>query len=154
MRHVSQDGLDLVKRFESFSATIYICPAGKQTIGYGHVIVDEAERERFAGGISEEDAETLLARDMETVERTVLRLIQVPLTDGQFDALASFAFNVGGGCLQRSTLRSKVNRGEHAAVPAEFLKYVHGGGRVLPGLVRRRRAEGRLYSGAPRAATA
>jgi hypothetical protein len=64
-------------------------------------------------------------------------LIAVPLNDGQFDALASFTFNFGGGGLQRSTLRRKVNREEHALVPAEFMKWVWAGGRKLKGLVRR-----------------
>ena len=76
----------------------------------------------------------------------MLRLITVPLTDGQFDALTSFAFNLGGGALQRSTLRRKVNRGEHALVPAEFMKWVWAGGRQLKGLSRRREAKSRLYT--------
>jgi lysozyme len=75
----------------------------------------------------------------------VLRLIAVPLTAGQFDALVSFTFNLGGGALQRSTLRRKVNREEHAAVPAELMEWVWAGGRKLKGLVRRREAEAALY---------
>ena len=145
MRHVSQDGLALVRRFEGFSPTIYLCPAGYPTIGFGHV-VQEQERARLAGVISKEDAESLLARDLETAERALLRLIKVPLTDGQFDALCDFAFNLGSGSLQRSTLRAKVNRGENADAPPEFLKWTRGGGRVLPGLVRRRQAEANLYA--------
>ena len=78
-------------------------------------------------------------------ERAVLRLIKVPLTDGQFDALVSFTFNLGSGALQRSTLRRKVNREEHEEVPAEFLRWVWAGGRKLRGLVRRRAAESVLY---------
>lgn len=146
MRHVTNAGLALIKRFESFSSTVYVCPAGYPTIGYGHV-VREGERERFANGVDENEAEDLLRRDAGIAERAVLRLIAVPLTDGQFDALASFVFNVGGGALQRSTLRRKVNREEHALVPAEFLKWVWAGGRKLKGLVRRREAEAILYAG-------
>lgn len=93
--------------------------------------------------IGEDEAEGLLRRDVGIAERSVLRFISVPLTDGQFDALVSFAFNVGAGGLQRSTLRRKVNREEHALVPAEFLKWVWAGGRKLRGLVRRREAEAR-----------
>ena len=145
MRHVTDEGLALIKSFESFSPTVYVCPAGYPTIGCGHVVLD-GERERFAGGIGEEEAEALLRRDAAMAERSVLRLIVVPLTDGQFDALASFVFNVGAGGLQRSTLRRKVNREEHALVPAEFLKWVWAGGRKLKGLVRRREAEARLYA--------
>ncbi|MBK8208641.1 MAG: lysozyme [Rhodospirillales bacterium] len=88
--------------------------------------------------MGEDEAEDLLRRDASIAERAVLHLITVPLTDGQFDALASFVFNVGAGGLQRSTLRRKVNREEHALVPAEFMKWVWAGGRKLQGLVRRR----------------
>lgn len=66
-------------------------------------------------------------------------------TDGQFDALTSFTFNLGGGALQRSTLRRKVNREEHSAVPTEFRKWIWAGGRKLKGLVRRREAEAKRY---------
>jgi GH24 family phage-related lysozyme (muramidase) len=140
MRHITQAGIDLIKRFEGFSPAVYICPAGYPTIGYGHVMKPQ-EREQFAGGITTEQAETLLRQDLQTAERAVLRIINVPLTDGQFDALVSFTFNLGAGALQRSTLRRKVNRGDHAAVPAEFRKWVWAGGRKLEGLVRRRDAE-------------
>jgi GH24 family phage-related lysozyme (muramidase) len=145
MRHITDIGLALIKRFESFSPTIYVCPAGYETVGYGHVVLD-GESDRFAGGINEDEAEDLLRRDACLAERTVLRLIAVPLTDGQFDALTSFVFNVGAGGLQRSTLRRKVNREEHTLVPTEFLKWVWGGGRKLKGLVRRREAEAALYT--------
>lgn len=79
-------------------------------------------------------------------ERAVLRLISAPLTDGQFDALVSFTFNLGAGALQRSTLRRKVKRGEHENVPVELMKWVWAGGRKLPGLVRTRQAEGLSYA--------
>jgi GH24 family phage-related lysozyme (muramidase) len=109
----------------------------------------DGERERFANGIGEDEAEDLLRRDAAIAERAVPRLITVPLTDGQFDALVSFVFNVGAGGLQRSTLRRKVNREEHALVPAEFMKWIWAGGRKLQGLVRRREAEARCYIGSP-----
>jgi lysozyme len=144
MRHITQAGIDLIKQFEGFWPTVYICPAGYPTIGYGHLIKPH-EREQFASGITTAQAETLLRQDVQTAERAVLRLITVPLTDGQFDALVSFTFNLGAGALQRSTLRRRVNRGDHAAVPAEFRKWVWAGGRRLEGLVRRRGAEASLY---------
>jgi lysozyme len=144
MRHVTDKGLALIRRFEGFSPTVYLCPGGWPTIGYGHVF-REAERERFASGINEDEAEELLRRDVSKAERAVLRLITVPLTDGQFDAMVSFAFNLGGGALQRSTLRRKVNRGEHSGVPAEFRNWIWAGGRKLKGLVRRREAEVNAY---------
>jgi lysozyme len=144
MRHITQAGLDLIKRFEGFSPTIYICPAGYPTIGYGHVVKPH-ERDKFASGITPEQAEALLRQDVQTAERAVLRLISVPLTDGQFDALVSFTFNLGAGALQRSTLCRKVNRGDHAAVSAEFRKWVWAGGMKLCGLIRRREAERMHY---------
>ena len=146
MRHLTDDGLALIKRFEGFAPEIYICPGGWPTIGYGHVVRDD-ERERFADGIDEATAEDLLRRDVASAERAVLRLIRVPLEDGRFDALCSFAFNLGAGALQRSTLRRKVNREEHDAVPAEFRRWVWAGGRKLKGLIRRREAEAELYAG-------
>lgn len=147
MRHGTDAGLALIKRFESFSPTVYVCPAGYPTIGYGHAVLD-GERDRFAEGIDENEAEDLLRRDAGIAERAVLRLITVRITDGQFDALASFTFNLGGGALQRSTLRRKVNREEHALVPAEFLKWVWAGGRKPKALARRREAEAALYGSA------
>ncbi len=144
MRHVTQEGLSLIKRFEGFSPTIYLDAAGLPTIGYGHLL-RPGEAEIFGRGISHEAAIALLIKDVEVAERSVLRLITVPLTNGQFDALVSFTFNLGGGALQRSTLRRKVNREEHDDVPAEFLRWVWAGGKKLRGLVRRREAELLVY---------
>ena len=145
MRHLTDEGLALIKRFEGFAPQTYVCPGGWPTIGYGHV-VREGERERLTDGIDEATAEALLRRDVETAERAVLRLIRAPLEDGQFDALVSFVFNLGGGALQRSTLRRNVNREEHDAVPHEFRRWVWAGGRKLKGLIRRREAEAGLYA--------
>ncbi len=144
MRHITQDGLDLICRFEGFSPVIYICPAGYPTIGYGHLIT-EANKEQFLDGIDELEAFDLLKTDVQKAEQAVLRLINVPLTDGQFDGLVSFTFNLGGGALQRSTLRRKVNRGEHSTIPFEFMKWVWAGGRKQKGLVRRRNSETNFY---------
>lgn len=142
MRHVTEQGLQLIRRFEGFSAVPYLCPAGYLTVGYGHVVQNP---EAFRQPITEDEATEILALDVETAERAVLRLISVPLTDGQFDALVSFTFNLGSGTLQRSTLRRKVNREEHEDVPAEFVKWVWAGGKKLKGLIRRREAEATLY---------
>jgi lysozyme len=146
VRHVTEEGLDLIKTFEGFGSAIYICPAGWATIGYGHV-VREDERKHYEDGIDEEAGDAILQNDIEKSERAVLRLIRVALDDGQFDALVSFTFNLGAGALQRSTLRRKVNREEHESVPAEFRRWVWAGGRKLKGLMRRREVEARLYAG-------
>ncbi len=142
IRHISKNGLSLIKQFESFAPTVYRCPAGYPTIGYGHVI---KANEHFDNGIDKQQAELLLRDDVQIAERAVLRLITAPLTDGQFSALTSFTYNLGSGALQRSTLRRKVNRQAHDDVPAEFVKWVYAGGRKLPGLVKRRRCEMMLY---------
>jgi len=144
MRHITDDGLGLIKRFEGFSPTIYFCPAGYPTIGFGHVVLP-GEQSRFDGGILREEAAELLRRDVRIAESAVLRLIASPLADGQFDALVSFTFNLGAGALQRSSLRKKVNRGEHESVPTELMKWVWAAGKRLPGLVLRRKAEVSLY---------
>ncbi|SMG63290.1 Glycoside hydrolase, family 24 [methanotrophic bacterial endosymbiont of Bathymodiolus sp.] len=95
--------------------------------------------------INQEKAEALLRIDVESAERAVLRLIKVPLTDGQFDALVSFTFNLGSGAFQRSTLRRKVNRQAHTEVPEQLMRWVWAGGRRLKGLVRRRDTEAMRY---------
>ena len=78
-------------------------------------------------------------------ERAVERFITCPLEDNPFSALVSFAFNMGAGALQRSTLRQKINRGEHEAVPKELRRWVWAGGRRYAGLMKRREAEIILY---------
>ena len=139
---ISSRGFTLIKQFEGFKATAYRCPAGLHTIGYGHVT---KAGESISQPLSESQAETLLLQDIEVAAKAVHRLIKVPLTQGQFDALVSFTFNCGAGALQRSTLRSCVNREEHMQVPAELLKWTHSCGKSLPGLMRRRMAEALLY---------
>jgi len=145
MRKVSDEGLSLIKRFEGFSKTVYICSARHPTIGYGHVVLDH-EMENFVEGISEKRATDLLKQDVGIAERAVLRHINVPLSDGQFDALVSFTFNLGSGALQRSTLRRKLNRQEYSLAANEFSRWVWAGGKRLKGLVRRRQAEAELFN--------
>lgn len=136
---VSADGLALIRRFEGFSAEVYRCPAGFLTVGYGHRVA-QAE-----APISRDMAERWLQEDAAVAARAIRRLIAVPLTQGQFDALVSFTFNLGAGALERSTLRQVINRGEHEEAPRQLLRWVYAGGRVLRGLVLRRQAEALLY---------
>jgi lysozyme len=144
MQKTSSQCLDFIKGFENFSSVIYPDAAGYPTIGYGHLL-PEGEEEKFKHGITRGEAEILFLKDVKKAEKAVRRLIHIPLTQGQFDALVSFTFNAGAGALQRSTLRRKVNRAEHADVPAEFMKWVWSGGKRLKGLERRREAEGGMY---------
>ena len=140
-------GLALIRRWEGFRAAPYLDAAGVPTIGYGTIRYEDGTPVTLADPpIGRERAEALL-RD-HVVRRTcpsVLRLIAVPLRDAQFDALVSFTYNLGGGALQASTLRRKVNRGEDEAAAAEFPRWCWAGGRRLPGLLRRREAEAALY---------
>jgi lysozyme len=135
----TQQGIDLIKRFEGFSATPYWCPGGYQTIGYGHVIRPEESLSKKE--ITTKEAERLLKQDVVVAERAVRRFISIPLTKGQFDALVSFTFNLGSGALQRSTLRRRVNEAAHEEVPKELKKWVWAGGKRLKGLIKRRNAE-------------
>ena len=141
---ISENGLNLIKHFEGFSESPYLCPAGYFTIGYGHVI-GEAERTTLSR-VSAAEAEDFLKMDARIAEQAVSRVIDVLLTQNQFDALVSFTFNLGAACLQRSTLRQVLNRGEYEAAPAQMQRFVWGGGRKLPGLIRRRAAEGALFN--------
>jgi len=145
MRHITDNGLKLIKDFEGFSSKIYKDSAGFPTVGHGHLILPH-EKHLFQNGINMLQAEALLKADLQVAERAVSRLIKIPLSDNQFDSLVSFTFNLGSATLQRSTLRAKVNRAEHDSVPTEFMRWVYAGGKIIPGLIRRRRAEASLYS--------
>ena len=148
MRAVGPAGVALIRRFEGLRLHAYQDAVGLWTIGYGHLLAERNHVQLPSSSslqIDEGQAEELLAADSRLCARAVLRLISVPLSDGQFDALGSYVFNLGGGALQRSTLRAVVNREEHESVPAEFTKWVWAGGRRLPGLVARRAAEANLY---------
>lgn len=83
--------------------------------------------------------------DLSKIEYIVQRNIQVELNQGQFDALISFTFNLGAASLQRSTLRQKINRYEHEDVPKEFMRWIYAGGKILAGLIARRKAEAEMY---------
>ena len=140
----SKHGIDFIKSFENFSSTKYICPAGVSTIGYGHVIKTGENLE----SISQDKAEELLVQDLHIAENSVRRNIMAPLEQKQFDALVSFVFNLGGGCLQRSSLRQKINYGaEDEEIHDEFLRWVYAAGKRLAGLIRRREGEACMYLG-------
>ncbi|WP_288919890.1 SafA/ExsA family spore coat assembly protein [uncultured Ottowia sp.] len=138
---MSQAGLDMVKKYEGLYTKAYRDPVGILTIGYGHTGSDVREGQT----ITEAQATELLRKDLGTAENAVRKAVKVPLTQGQFDALVSFTFNCGAGALQKSTLLQKLNAGDYAGAQAEFAKWNHGGGRVLPGLTRRRNEEAQMF---------
>jgi|TARA_R100000995_G_C3472812_1_gene119231 lysozyme len=145
---MTDEGLDLIKLYEGYSPSAYLCPAAHWTIGYGAIWgLDNTRVTEDHPDINEEQADQLLRRDVSISERTVLRLIRVPLEDGQFNALCSFVFNLGSGSLQSSTLRRKINRGDYIGAADEFPRWVFAGGRKLKGLIKRRAHERLMFIG-------
>jgi len=164
---LSKAGSDLMHRYEGFRNRPYLCPAHIWTIGYGHVLYQEQIRlpmartdEKPAAMIrkeyplkpednrvwSKEEINELFAQDVASFERGVLRLVPgVVGRQGSFDALVSISFNFGLGNLQRSTIRMKANRGDWEGAADAFMVWTKGGGRELPGLMRRRKDERALF---------
>ena len=124
----------------------YKCPAGLWTVGVGHLIGDgkslPADWNRV---FTLEEVYAILAKDVQRFERGVERLITIPLRQCEMDALVSFAFNLGLGCLQRSSIRQKLNRGDKEGAIESLLKYNKAGGKVLKGLDNRRKDEAALF---------
>lgn len=145
--HMSQAGLDnILKRFEGCKLKAYRCPAGILTIGYGHTSAAGAPEVTEGMTITQDEAEDILKRDLVKYEIPVAAMVKVELEQNQFDVLVDFAYNAGVGALKTSTLLKKVNAGDFDAVPDELMKWTKGGGKVLPGLVRRRQAEAAWWS--------
>jgi lysozyme len=142
---LSAAGLDLIKRSEGFRGRTYMDVAGFPTIGYGH---RQLAHESFPDGITEERATELLAEDVLQAEQAVERLVKVALTQGQFDALTDFCFNLGAGRLAASTLLKTLNGGRYEAAREQLLRWDLAGGEVNSGLKTRREVEFQLW-GAP-----
>ena len=140
-RRINQDGIALIKEFEGLRLTPYLCPSKIWTIGYGHTRTVEAGLR-----ITPAQADMLLDEDLRLFERAVTRLTRVPLNDNQFAALVCFAFNVGVGNLESSTLLRLLNRGWYEQVPAQLMRWTRANGETLGGLSRRRAAEARLWN--------
>jgi lysozyme len=147
----------MIKHHEGVRYKPYRCPARLWTVGVGHVLYPiqgrlpldqrdsfqlEPEHNRT---FSRDEVDGILSADLQRFEAGITKLFPVVLTQGQNDALVSFGFNLGLGGVQRSTLRQKVLRGEIAEAADEFLKFTRGGGKVLPGLVKRRQDERSLF---------
>ena len=154
----SPEAIKVIKHHEGVRVKPYRCPAALWTVGVGHVLYPEqaklpmAERLNFAMKIEDfriwsmDEVDNLLAQDLNRFERGVARYCPIATgSQGIFDSLVSFSFNVGLGNLQRSSLRMKTNRGEFEDAADEFLKWTKAAGKVLPGLVKRRNDERAMY---------
>ena len=142
VREIPRQTIEFIKREEGCVLHIYKDAANLDTIGIGHLI---RKGEDFSQGITQEEADELLRKDLLHTATSIMRLIAVPLSDNQYAALLSFTFNVGTGALQRSTLRSKLNREEYISAGEEFGKWCWAGGRKLKALYNRRIRERNLF---------
>lgn len=140
--NISNAGLDLIKSFEGLRLQAYLCPAGVPTIGYGST----GAHVKMGMTITANEADELLRQDVSRFERGVFKLTG-PISQHRFDALVSFAFNLGISALAGSTLLKMHKAGNHEAAAGQFGRWNKAGGKVLAGLTRRRAAEATLYRG-------
>ncbi|MFZ5335350.1 lysozyme [Enterobacter asburiae] len=145
MMQISDKGIALIKQFEGCKLTAYQDSVGVWTIGYGWTKPVDGKPIRAGMTIKQETAERLLKTGLVSYESDVSRLVKVGLTQGQFDALVSFTYNLGGRSLSTSTLLRRLNAGDYAGAADEFLRWNKAGGKVLNGLTRRREAERALF---------
>ena len=155
--NVSPKAIAMIQHHEGIRYKPYRCPALLHTVGVGHVMYPEqaklpmAERKNFPlrpednRQFTKEEVDGILRFDLARFERGVAQFCPVPLTQGMFDGLVSFSFNVGLGTLQRSTLRQKLLRGDKAGAAEELLQYCFGGGKILKGLQNRRIDERAMF---------
>ncbi len=141
----SEKGIALIKEFEGCRLTAYQDSVGVWTIGYGWTQPVDGKPIRAGMTIKQQTAERLLKTGLVSYESDVSRLVKVGLTQGQFDALVSFTYNLGVRSLSTSTLLRKLNAGDYAGAADEFLRWNKAGGKVLNGLTRRREAERALF---------
>jgi lysozyme len=143
IRRVSPAGRELIKRHEGLRLEAYPDPASggdPWTIGYGHTHgVKKGDR------ITAEQADAFLAYDLAWVEEAIAESVRVPISQDQFDALASLIFNIGAGAFRNSTLLRRLNAGDHIGAAGQFERWVRAAGKVMPGLVKRRAEEAALF---------
>ena len=142
---VSSKGLELIKEFEGFSSVAYLCSAKKATIGYGNTFWEDGTPVKIGDQISKERAETLLKHVVDNFSVAVEVDIKIEVTQNQFDALVSLAYNIGLGAFKNSTLLRQLNRGNFVDASQEFLRWDKSNGKPLLGLTRRREREKLLF---------
>ena len=139
---ISAEGLALIKKFEGLELKAYQCAAGVWTIGYGHT-KDVQEGDEW----SESHADHMLEVELEEFEGYINDNVTVALSQNQFDALVSWVYNLGPANLKASTMLKVLNSGDYEGVPAQIQRWNKAGGKVLEGLIRRRKAEALLFVG-------
>ena len=138
----SQEGISLIKSFEGCELTAYRCSANVPIIGFGHTAgVSDGDT------CTQEEAETMLAEDLEEFEDYVKNYVESELQQNEFDALVAWTYNLGPKNLSESTLLKELNAGNLEEVPRQMKRWNRAGGEVLDGLIRRREAESRLFKG-------
>jgi lysozyme len=140
--NLSKAGLELLKRSEGFRGRVYTDIAGLRTIGFGHRVRPD---EDFVQPLNLAQGEALLAEDVASTVAVVAHYVRVPLTQGQFDALVDFIFNLGAGRLASSTLLQYLNAGKYNAAAWQLLAWDHAGAKEIAGLKARREAEFNLW---------
>ena len=141
-----KNGILLIEEFEGFRANAYKDAVGLPTIGFGTLIDSEEEKQLLTETISKDQAEGLLRKELAMIEKKFTIMVTSKVNQNQYDALVSIAYNLGINNLKSSTLLKKVNHNPaDVTIRDEFNKWIHAGGKVLQGLVRRRKAEGDLY---------
>ena len=140
-------GIEIIKTFEGFRSTPYKCPAGIPTIGYGATFYPDGKKVTMTDkAVTEQEGTALLQAMLISFEKYVDSYCRDDINQNQFDALVSFAYNLGPSNLKSSTLLKKVNANpQDETIALEFMKWVKAGGKTLKGLVRRREAESQLY---------
>jgi len=143
-KKTSESGKSLIREFEGFRATAYLCPAGVWTVGYGTTRINGSKVTKDTR-VTTDEADVFLEQDLKTFEDAVSINVGVELTQNQFDALVCFVYNLGIGNFKKSTLLKKINAGKLEEAANEFLKWDKADGKKLAGLTRRRKAERELF---------
>ena len=142
----NDEGIEIIKKYEGCSLRCYLDPIGIPTIGYGSIWgLDHSRLSRNHRDITQDEAEYLLKRELRQTENAVARLVTQPLTVNQFSAVCCLVYNVGSGKFKSSTIRMKLNRKDFTGAANEFWKWRRAGGKILRGLVRRRKDEEILF---------
>ncbi|KMK13555.1 muraminidase [Pluralibacter gergoviae] len=146
--NISQSGIELIKRFEGCSLTAYPDPGtggAPWTIGYGWTGNVDGKSIRPGMKIDQSTADRLLRTGIVSYDQAVNKMLKVKVTQNQYDALVSLAYNIGTRSLSTSTLMKKLNAGDCSGAADEFLRWNKSGGKVMPGLTNRRKAEQEVF---------